>query len=312
MVMAFISIVIVLAVLSPKQTGSEVFQTFGSNLGSTGALELFSAQVLLFYSLVGSDSTAHMAEETQHAPTVIPRAMVASYAIMGVMNLVVSIVYSFCWVDPTAYLSTTTGYPFLAVFESTTGSAEGALTLASIQIVLIVLGVTSFMASTSRQVFAFARDDGLPFGEWVAKVNPRTGSPLNSLLVVFFFVVLISLIGLGSTVAFNAIVSLQIMALAGTYEVSIICLIWRRLRGKPLPSCPWTLGRLGLPMNIAGAVYGLYLLVYSAMPGVYPVTAADFNWAPVIFGGVMILSLLCYFVWARRAYQGLVVHVSQD
>ena len=65
-VLAFVSIVIVLLVLSPKLTGSEVFQTFtpSSQLGTDGTLSLISAQVLLFYSFLGSDSTAHMAEET--------------------------------------------------------------------------------------------------------------------------------------------------------------------------------------------------------------------------------------------------------
>lgn len=102
------------------------------------------------------------------------------------------------------------------------------------------------------------------------------------------------------------------MALAGTYEISLLSLIWRRLFGRPLPPAPWSLGRWGMPLNIFGAVYGLYLLVFSAMPGVYPVVPANMNWAPVIFGGVVLWSLLYYFVWARKVYQGPVVLVRQD
>lgn len=112
--------------------------------------------------------------------------------------------------------------------------------------------------------------------------------------------------------AFNAIISLQTMALAGTYEVSILCLIWRRLRGRPLPPSSWSLGKAGLPINILGALYGVYLLAYAAMPGVYPVTAANMNWGPVMFGGVILLSLVYYVVWARKVYQGPVVYVRQD
>lgn len=61
-IMAFVSIVIVLLVLSPKLTGSEVFQSFTPSveLGSAGFLELMSAQVLLVFSILASDSTAHM------------------------------------------------------------------------------------------------------------------------------------------------------------------------------------------------------------------------------------------------------------
>ena len=85
-------------------------------------------------------------------------------------------------------------------------------------------------------------------------------------------------------------------------------------------------------MNCFGVLYGAYLLVYAAMPGLYPVTAADFNWAPVrharpehycmdfadlcnqqvMFGGVAILGLIFYLVSARKGYHGPVVHVITD
>lgn len=311
MVMAFIAIVVTLLVLSPKLSSAEVFQSF-PQLDSTGILELIASQVFLFYSLLGSDSTAHMAEETQHANVIIPRAMVASYGIMGLASFVILVAFEYCLVDLEAALATKTGYQFLEVFINATGSAEGAVTLVSIQIILIVLSVTNFMASCSRQVFAFARDDGLPFGKLIARVYNKSGSPLNSLIVVWLFVVLISLVGLGSSVAFNAIISLQVMAISATYEVSMLCMLWRRLFGQRLPPAYWSLGRFGLPLNAFGALYGLYLLAYSAMPPVYPVTAENFNWAPVMFGGVMFLSMLYYFVWARRIYEGPVVHVVRD
>lgn len=112
--------------------------------------------------------------------------------------------------------------------------------------------------------------------------------------------------------AFEAIVSLQVMALAGTYELSLIALVWRRLFGKPLPPAPWSLGGAGLPLNCIGILYGAYLFVYSAMPGVYPVTATNFNWAPVMFGGAALLSLVYYLIWAKKGYHGPVVHVIHD
>lgn len=145
-----------LVVISPKLTGNEVFQTFTSSqdLGHHGTLELVSAQTLIFYSFVASDSTAHMAEETRHAAVVIPRAMIWSYGITGLLDFVMLLVVCFTWVAPDQYASSSTGYPFLAQFTTATGSASGAVALAAIMVVLIILSVTNFMASTSRQVFA--------------------------------------------------------------------------------------------------------------------------------------------------------------
>lgn len=128
-------------------------------------------------------------------------------------------------------------------------------------------------------------------------------------MVVLVFVALICLIGLGSEVAFPAIISLQVMALAGTYEVSLLALTWRRLWRKPLPPGPWSLGSWGSPLNCVGILYEAYLFIYSAIPGVCPVTASNFNWAPVMLGGVAILSLVYYLAVAKRAFCGPVVHV---
>lgn len=143
-------------VMSPKLSGSEVFQTFTSDhdLGYYGTLELISAQALIFYSFVASDSTAHMAEETRHAAIVIPRAMIWSYGITGLLDFVMLLVVCFTWVAPEQYASSSTGYPFLEQLTTATGSARGAVALAAIMVVLTVLSVTNFMASTSRQVFA--------------------------------------------------------------------------------------------------------------------------------------------------------------
>ena len=245
-----------------------------------------------------------MAEETANAARVVPRAMVGAYCTMGILSFVTLCVYCACFVD---YSVLDAGQPWLQVFVNSTGSAKGAIALASIMIICIFMSDLNFFAATSRQIFAFARDDGFPAPRWIARVDPRSGTPQNALIVVSAFVVLISLIGLGSSVAFQAIISLGTLALAFTYELSTVCLIWRRLWGAPLPPYPWSLGKFGLPINICGSIYGLYLMFFSVIPSGYPVTAMNFNWAPVMFIAVMLFATVHYFVYARKVYKGPVV-----
>lgn len=245
-----------------------------------------------------------MAEETANAAKVVPRAMVTAYCTMGVLSLTTLCVYCACFVD---YSVLDAGQPWLMVFVNSTGSSRGAIALASIMIICIFLSDVNFFAATSRQIFAFARDDGFPARRWIAHVDVHSGTPQNALLVVVAFVVLISLIGLGSSVAFQAIISLGTLALAFTYELSILCLIYRRFSGEPLPPHPWSLGKLGLPINIMGALYGLYLMFFSVIPSGYPVTAVNFNWAPVMFVAVMLFATVHYVVYARKVYKGPVV-----
>ena len=219
------------------------------------------------------------------------------------------ITYCFCLQDLDAAFKSPTGFPFIQVFATATGSPQGGAALTCVLIVLIVFSVTSYMASCSRQVFAFARDRGLPFHSWIAKVDHRTNSPIFAVATVFAFCILISLISLGSEVAFNAITSLQLLALVFTYMLTIGCLIWRRLRGRPLPRGSWSLGRFGMAINIIAFVYSAYLIVFIPFPVETPVSLETVNWAPAMFAGVVLLALIYFYVYARRVYDGPAIYL---
>jgi choline transport protein len=199
----------------------------------------------------------------------------------------------------------------IQVFINAIGSTKGATALIALMTSIQSFGLVNWMASTARQVFAFGRDGGLPFGQWIAKVDAAGTYPINSLLFVSTFVVLITLIALGSTVAFNAITSLQILSLMATYLVSLSCVIWRRIWGAPLPRSSFRLGRAALPINIIGLAYCVYLIIFLPWPTFLPTTLEGFNWASVMFVGIMALSAVYYLVWGRKMYQGPVVHVKQ-
>ena len=142
------------------------------------------------------------------------------------------------------------------------------------------------------------------------QVDARTNCPIHAVAVTYFFCILISLISLGSAIAFNAITSLQLLALVFTYLLTIGCLVWRRLFGEPLPRGSWTLGRFGMAINIFAIMYSTYLIVFIAFPTAVPVTLATFNWAPVMFGGVVVLATVYYIVYARKVYDGPVVYIG--
>jgi len=112
-----------------------------------------------------------MAEETRHASDVIPKAMILSYFINGTMVFIMLITYCFCLTDLIDAFASATGFPFIQVFATATGSAEGAAAISCLLVVLIVFSVTNYMAACSRQVFTFARDRGVPFHTWIAKVR---------------------------------------------------------------------------------------------------------------------------------------------
>ena len=90
------------------------------------------------------------------------------------------------------------------------------------------------------------------------------------------------------------------------------CVTYRRLYHLPLPKCRWSLGRAGLPVNIVALVYSCWCFIWSFFPNAYEVTPVNFNWACVLFVGLMGFATLMYIFHARHAYEGPVVKVITE
>ncbi|KAK0833658.1 hypothetical protein LTR73_001421 [Friedmanniomyces endolithicus] len=311
LVLGYVVNITVLWVMSSKYSTSEVFGSFdnGNGWSSTG-FGILTAQTSALYLILGSDGAAHMAEETQDASVNVPRGMISSYLIGTTSGLVMVITFCFCFT--TNDLSSVTGFAFMEIYRNATGSNGATLALTAILIILTFFSATNFVASASRQLYAFARDGGLPFSAQIAKVSARLNVPVPACIIAFAFVVLISLIALGSSVAFFAIISLQLIALFFTYIVAIGTLIYRRLRGPPLPEHRWSLGRAGLAINVFAFLYGLFALAFIVLPSTPTVTGATMNWGPVMFAGVMIFALVYYFAGGHKTYLGPVKLVKDE
>lgn len=328
-IFGFAAVLIVLWILSPKNSAHDVFTTFENSGGwSTMGLSMLVGQVTSIYGLIGSDGAAHMAEETKDASIIVPRCMIWSYLLNGSMGFAMLITYCFCLTDVEAALESKSGFPYIYVFQSGTGSTGGAVGLTSVIIVLGLAGATSFFASTSRQTFAFARDKGLPGYQWISTVHPTLLIPLNAILVTYGFTILLSLINLGSSIALyvnsnadfvvaanknrsNAIISLQLLALMSTYAVSIGSIALKRLRGESLPQSRWSLGRFGLPINCFAFLYSGFAMIWVCFPVTTPVVADSMNYAIAMFAGVFVIAMAYYFVQGRHVYKGPVVYVQK-
>ncbi|KAK5701187.1 hypothetical protein LTR17_022804 [Elasticomyces elasticus] len=305
----WIPVVVVLIALAPHPPAGDVFTKFSSEGWSPMGLSVMVGQISALYSLVSFDAAAHMSEEVRRAGLAVPRAMMWSYTANAVIGVVVVFAYLYSIPDVDAALSSPTGFPILYVLQSAT--YWGTLPIAIMLIMIATAGCIGCNASASRETFAFARDDGLPFKNWLAKVTPKSLIPLNSVLITCIITFLLSLINIGSTVAFNAIISLQLIALMATYATSIACVLFKRIKGEHnLPSAQWSLGRSGKAINTVALVYSIYLVFWIGWPPLQAVTPASFNWATPMFGAIFLFSLVFYYTSGRKVYKGPVTLVQ--
>ena len=111
------------------------------------------------------------AEEVQNASVNVPRAMFFTIFINGALGFATYIVILYCFGNVEETLTTPYGFPFVQIFYNATQSTAGTTVMISILIVMYISATFGFVASASRQAWAFARDNGLPFSDLWKRVS---------------------------------------------------------------------------------------------------------------------------------------------
>ncbi|KAL8831999.1 MAG: hypothetical protein Q9170_005061 [Blastenia crenularia] len=334
-IIGFFAILIPLTYLAPHANAHDVFATFINAGGwDTQAYSFFVGLVGSAFAFVGADSAVHMAEEIKRAAVVVPQAILFSITINGALGFAMLMAILFCLGDPeqvpTTVLQTPLGFPFIQVFLDATSSIPGTAIMASIVLVLGISSTCGLLASSSRMFWSFARDRGLPFSGQISKVDSRTSIPITAVATTAFISVLLTLIGIGSSVAFNDIISITVVGLYASYLVAIVLLLWRRVTGairpaneSPLettivnaPNSTLTWGPfkmphlLGIIVNIIAIVYTIIVFLFSFWPPMTPVTKSTMNYSSLVFGFVIVVSVGWYATVARKFYKGPVVEIE--
>jgi amino acid transporter len=114
-----------------------------------------------------------MAEEINDAAVVIPRAIMLSVLINGILGFGMLIAVLFCIGNIEDALNSSTGYPFIEIFYQGTKSTAGAVLMSTIILIVAVFGVIGILAVASRQLWSFARDQAVPGWRLWARVWPH-------------------------------------------------------------------------------------------------------------------------------------------
>lgn len=245
--------------------------------------------------------------------------------------------------------------------------------MGAIVLILTWACATGIITSASRMTWAFARDRGTPFSRILSKVDPRTQVPIIAVGVVVVIACLLTLINIGSSTAFNDVISLTITGFYGSYLVPCALLLYHRLKaGNILPYGsvvdgqdlgvsntvispsdndetyadkanksaenkpgnastpisvtaadeqgritfaptqlvwgPWHIpGLLGIINNAYACVYMMFVIFWSVWPPATPVAADTMNYSVVVTGGVIILSIVWYWIRGHKEYKGPLV-----
>lgn len=192
--------------------------------------------------------------------------------------------------------------PYIVLFANT-GLIPLAFVLVFVLFILIFIGNVTALATATREVWAFARDKGFPRSRWIAHMDHEKNVPTNAVYLTSVLAGVLCFVNIGSTMAFEIIVSLTLLGILSTYKLSIGCLIYRRLTDPgSLPPARWSLGRFGLPINIFAFLYSGFVMVFACFPAEKPVTLGNANWAPLVWVGVIVVAGVAYGVHGQKHY----------
>ncbi|KAI5273621.1 amino acid transporter [Aureobasidium subglaciale] len=306
----------ILGVLSPHIPAKRALLQVENTEWSTTALAMLAGQANANYSCFYSDCPIHLSEEVQNAAVVVPKATMRSSYISGSLGLIAVTTFAFCVPSVTAALDHPTGYSLLYVLQLSVPNGVIVCILLTF-IALIGASNIGFAAATARITYAFARDSGLPFSQWISKVHKGRLMPMNAVFLTAAVSVLLSLINLGSTTAFYGItkraqVGLGQATQSMSYIISIMCVLYRRTKSpEQLPPARWCLGRTWGPIiNVLAILFSINCFIWSLSPPTLPVTSTNFNVAGALILGLFILMLVTYY-FRRKVYVGPVAR-SRD
>jgi urea carboxylase system permease len=290
----------------------------GHEWGYFGAF--LAASLASAYVMYGFDTASSLGEETKDprrtAPIAIMRAVIASFLLGGLILL-------FAILSVSNINSPEIGVGGLQyVILDVLGDTIGKIFLACVVIAITVCCLAVHTA-TIRMAFAMARDNNLPGGERIATVHPKTKTPIVPAVITGALAVLILVVNVRQPQIFTVITSIAIIMIYIAYLLVTVPMLLKRLRGEWPPKDAkekgyFTLGKLGLPVNIIAVGWGFFMATNLIWPrkDVYNATE-PFHWylqyGAILFIGVVFFGGLAYYWFVQRHKTGVLAsHAFQS
>ena len=211
--------------------------------------------------MYGFDTASSLGEETveprRTAPKAIFRAILASFVIGGAI-LVFAVMSAPNLEDPQIGESSG-GLQYIV--EQVMWGPLGKIFLICIVVAVTVCTLAVHTAAI-RLTFAMARDNALPFGEKLARVNPKTQTPIIPAIVIGVISAIILVINIGQPKIFTVLTSIAIIMIYLAYLMVTGPMLKKRLQGEWPPKDLkeggyFTMGKWGLPVNIFAVAWGV-------------------------------------------------------
>jgi amino acid transporter len=310
-ILGVVVIVGALTFFAPKQPIAYLFtQTYSTLADRPYTYAFLIALLQAQWTFTGYDASAHTSEETRDARLQAPWGVFNSVVVSAVAGFLMLALVTLSIRD----LPTVAGAPnpFVAILETALGGLAGRACLWLVTVAMLFCGLAC-VTSTSRMIFAFARDGGLPASNLLKRVDAK-GAPANAIwvsaILAFLLPGLISAVvflnpksgsnprGLEFAALYPAVTGIGVIGLYLSYGAPIALRLRavRTGRWKQIGAGPWSLGRAGTPVAAIALVWITFITVLFILP---PNSLS--GW---IFGGCTAGMAMGYLTRIRGRFSG--------
>lgn len=251
------------------------FQNFSGEAGgnvfpqSDNVAYLFLLCLLLpVYTITGYDASAHTAEETKGAAMSVPRGIVTAVFWSSIVGWIMICAITLAIPDMAVAASQGWGM-FFATMDAILPAGLKTLIFAGILCAQFLCGLAT-VTSASRMMFAFARDEGMPFGSRaLASVSPRYRTPVPAIWTItvlcILYVVLALSIKVAGTSIYVIVVNSTLVFLFLSFTIPLVAGLFAYGTAKwPNPG-PWAMSAGAYKLVTVLAVVGMVVILFIAV-----------------------------------------------
>lgn len=174
-------------------------------------------------------------------------------------------------------------FPALEIwYQATSSRAVASFFLVTLNVVTL-FAISGAIQTASRLTWSFARDDAVVLAPFLSRIHPRWGVPVWSLIANSACVFVLGCVYLGSSTAFNALVSTGIILQQISFAFPAALMLYRRAKGTLDEVMPQS--KVGFKLrfgvgpiaNVLTVVMALLALVFYDLPVVLPVTVGNMS-----------------------------------
>jgi len=273
---------------------------FTNNTGDPGGdvvphtsnpLYAFALGLLLpLYTLTGFDASAHTAEETMNARVAVPKGIINSIIYSVLFGYIMICSFVLAMGDP-AVAAKDGGNVILNLMAALPVPTALKYLLYVLICAANYLCALACVTSTSRMVFAFARDGGLPFSKLLRHVSAAYRTPVGGIWTVVVLAVAATLY----SSAYNALAAGSATFLYVSYAMPVAAGLYAESKGWK-DFGPFRLGVWSKPLALITSL-GVLVVIWI---GVQPPNDIVINYAI----GIVVLLLVIWFGLERKRFKG--------